>query len=340
MTHLKIRNHCQGGITLIDNNFIDYYMAEAHGEYVKVYLLLLRCGTKNSELTIAEIADRLECTERDVVRALKYWEKAGLLSLDYDQEGHICGLAIPRLANEPAVYEPISSYEEEEAPVPVSVTASVSDMRSYKNRKDFAELTYVAECYLGKTLSKTESDTLSYFMDSLNFPLDLIEYLIEYSVEGGHKSFRYMKAVAKAWAEKGVRSVEDAKRDADEHSNFTAQCNRILKAYGISGRLAGDAERSYIHTWLEEYNLPMDVILEACRRTLDSTHQPSFAHTNKILTDWHQRGITSLEDVNRLDPRRPGFSAKAAEKRTRHFNNAPTRSYDMDELEKKLLSTN
>ena len=39
MTHLKIRNHCQGGITLIDNNFIDYYMAEAHGEYVKVYLL-------------------------------------------------------------------------------------------------------------------------------------------------------------------------------------------------------------------------------------------------------------------------------------------------------------
>ena len=74
MTHLKIRNHCQGGITLIDNNFIDYYMAEAHGEYVKVYLLLLRCGTKNSELTIAEIADRLECTERDVVRALKYWE--------------------------------------------------------------------------------------------------------------------------------------------------------------------------------------------------------------------------------------------------------------------------
>ena len=84
----------------------------------------------------------------------------------------------------------------------------------------------------------------------------------------------------------------------------------------------------------------MDVILEACRRTLESTHQPSFAHTNKILSDWHGRGIQNISDVERLDPRRPGRTAKTAEKRTRRFNNAPTRSYDMDELEKKLLNSN
>ena len=340
MTHLKIRNHCQGGITLIDNGFIDYYMAEANGEYVKTYLLLLRYAPERSELTIAKIADHLECTERDVVRALTYWEKNDLLSLEYDQDGHICGLALSRLpegANDYHVAAEVPEIPQEPAGI---LTASVSDMRTYRNRKDFAELTYVAECYLGKPLSKTESDTLSYFLDDLRFPVDLIEYLIEYSVEGGHKSFRYMKAIARSWADKGVKSVEDAKRDADEYSTFTGQCSRILKAYGISGRLAGESERAYIRAWIDEFNMPMDVILEACRRTLDSIHQPGFAHTNKILSDWHARGIHTLKDVERLDPKRPGRSAKTAEKRTRRFNNAPARSYDMDELEKKLLNTN
>ncbi len=332
MTHLKIRNNCQGGITLIDNEFIDQYMAEANGEYVKAYLLLLRFSAAGSDLSIAKIADRLECTERDVMRALGYWEKAGLIGLTYDADHKLCGIEIARLTGDTS---PDPAAEDSGAP-----GAPVSDMRSYRNRRDFAELSYVAECYLGKPLSKTESDTISYFLDDLNLPVELIEYLIEYSVEGGHKSFHYMKAIARAWAEKGIASVEEARADADEHSAFAGNCSRVLKACGISGRVAADSEREYIRSWLDQYHFPMEVILEACGRTLDSIHKPSFAHTNKILTDWHERGIKTLADVKRLDPRRSGRSAKTAEQKTSPFNNAPSRSYDMDDLEKRLLQSN
>lgn len=338
MTHLRIRNHCQGGMTLVDNAFIDQYMPEANGEYVKVYLFLLRCGAHGSDLTIAAIADRMECTERDVVRALKYWEKAGLLTLEYDDRKHISGILIARLSQSHVRYDD-EGYDYESGVIP-DQNPSVSDMRSYKSRKEFAELTYVAECYLGKPLSKTESDMLSYFLDDLAFPIDLIEYLIEYSVEGGHKSFRYMKAIAKSWAEKGITTVDEARADADQHTAFAGQCSRIMKAYGITGRLAGDAERKYMDKWLVEYALPMDVILEAVGRTLDSTHKPGFAHTNRILTDWHERGIKSIDDVERLDPRRSGMSAGSDARRTKRFNNAPPRSYDMNELEKQLLKSN
>ena len=211
-------------------------------------------------------------------------------------------------------------------------------MQSYRNRKDFAELTYVAECYLGKTLSKTEADIIYYCLDDLHLSVDLVEYLIEYSVDSGHKSFRYMKAIARSWAEKGITTIEEAKADSDAHSAFAGKCSRILKAYGIAGRSAGDAEKEYIRTWLEQFHMPMDVILEACKRTLDSVHQPAFAHTNKILSDWNAKNILSLEDVERLDPKRPGRSVKKA--RTSDFNNAPSRSYDMADLERKLLKSN
>ena len=67
---------------------------------------------------------------------------------------------------------------------------------SEKNRKEFREITHVTELYLGKTLTKTEVEELVYFYDVLGMSADLIEYLIEYCVENGHKSIHYIKKVA------------------------------------------------------------------------------------------------------------------------------------------------
>ena len=59
------------------NEFIDTYMA-ANGEYVKVYLYVLR--HQGEDITIELIADALNHTESDVRRALSYWKKAGVLT--------------------------------------------------------------------------------------------------------------------------------------------------------------------------------------------------------------------------------------------------------------------
>ena len=42
MTKLTLTNYVQGNATLLENEFIDEHMPKANGEYVKVYLLLLR----------------------------------------------------------------------------------------------------------------------------------------------------------------------------------------------------------------------------------------------------------------------------------------------------------
>ena len=85
MRTLTLRNRFQGNSTIVENDFIDYYMTKANGEYVKVYLLLLRhLNTPDSSLTISKLADCLECTEKDIIRAFNYWAKMGLLVIDYD----------------------------------------------------------------------------------------------------------------------------------------------------------------------------------------------------------------------------------------------------------------
>ena len=82
MSSLKIKNRTACSCTLVNNDFIDSYMLKANGEYVKVYLLLLRYMGSNDSFSISEFADILENTEGDIQRALKYWEKEGLLFIE------------------------------------------------------------------------------------------------------------------------------------------------------------------------------------------------------------------------------------------------------------------
>ena len=69
----------QNEVTVLPNKFIDEYMIKADGEYVKIYLLILRLQGMGLPVDVERIADHLELTRKDVLRALSYWEKAGIL---------------------------------------------------------------------------------------------------------------------------------------------------------------------------------------------------------------------------------------------------------------------
>ena len=80
-----------------------------------------------------------------------------------------------------------------------SATALSPDrVKELKQNDEIVQLLYIAEQYLGKTLTPTEMKKILFFYDELKFSPDLIEYLIEYSVSRGHKSMRYIETVALA----------------------------------------------------------------------------------------------------------------------------------------------
>ena len=317
MTKLTLRNCAQDNVTVLENEFIDQYMVKANGEYVKVYLLVLRhLGESSGMLSISEMADVLECTEKDVLRALKYWKKQGIL--DYSE----------------AYGEPTA------APAPSRKTVS---RRPSRDDKEFKELLFVAEQYLGKTLSSTDIDTITYFFDSLNMTADLIEYLIEYCVENGHKSMHYIRAVALSWDSQNIRTVEEAKSvTVQYHKNYYS----VLKAYGIGGRAPAASEIAYIRKWNDEYGFSLDIILEACARTMSAIHQPNFEYTDSILKNWQSKNVRHLKDIEAVDADFQKEKEKKAASREKHsmksarpnkFNNFDGRSYDMNDLERRLI---
>lgn len=338
--------------TLVSNLFLDEYMPAANGEYVKVYLYLLRClESDRSKLSLSLIADKFDHTEGDIQRALKYWEKMNLLALEYDGAKTLTGIRLldgnvrPSPQNAVSVENVSDSGKSTALEGSAQAFSDPAKAEGCLSQEDAKQLLFICEQYLGKTLSSTEVSRILYFHDSLGFDTSLIEYLIEYCVSHRHKSMRYIESVALAWHKEGYLTVAQAK----EHTTtYSKSYFSILKAFGITNRNPVDVEISFMDKWMNDYGFSLDLITEACSRTMAAIHQPGFEYADKILSTWKAGGIASLADVKALDDKhasskantRAGAESTSPKKAAapNRFHNFRERNYDYKELQKRLIN--
>jgi len=121
--------------TFIHNTFIENYMLSANGSYVKVYIYLAKCiqaGEKN--LSVSSLADKMDNTEKDILRALNYWEKNNLINLIKNGSGNeITGIEMlnpdsPSPAK--AVKSSVKAAKNEELAEPEAAVASAKEKTS------------------------------------------------------------------------------------------------------------------------------------------------------------------------------------------------------------------
>ncbi len=377
MASIRLKGTSVSRDTLVPNKFIDDYMPEANGEFVKVYLYLLRAMSSHMDISISNIADIFDHTEKDIVRALRYWQKLGLIHIQSNETDEISEIVLQSLdtpSAEPLHQDSAEAQPESSAsahssastqsPLTSDTTVSVSheseisndsvqpndkpqkraytsdEIRAFRGKPDVSEFLYLAEKYLAKPLSMTDVNTILFIYDELKFDAELIEYLLEYCVENNHRSLHYIEKVAMEWADEGITSVEDAQASAELYSKT---CYPVLKAFGIRGRNPVKGEKSMIIKWTDTYGFPMDIILDACDRTMNAIHTPSFEYADSILSSWSKKGVKSLDDIKELDLARANRKkASASQEQTSQknsFNNFEQRDFSQnyDSLEKKLL---
>ena len=66
---------------------------------------------------------------------------------------------------------------------------SLDELKSFQQQENTAQLIFIAEQYLGRTLSPADMKSILFFTDKLHFSDDLIDYLLQYCVERGKKGF-------------------------------------------------------------------------------------------------------------------------------------------------------
>lgn len=375
MSNLKLSCNAYN-VTLVPTEFLDTYMPHANGEFVKVYLRLLRLAASGQPSALSDVADTLSCTEKDVARALRYWEKAGLLKLQSDAGGEITGIAFVPIdkgiadsvngaadagtaSTGPggmAIDSSVTNGSETSPPddktsdlrrgvpgsaVPKRKQLTAARITQLEDTEDFMYLLFVSGQYLGRNLTRTDIDTLGYFYDELHMGVDLIEYLIEYCVSNNHTSIRYIETVGLAWHAEGITTVEAAK---EVSRKYNKDYYAILKALGIYNHSPISAEIQLMDKWMKTYSFTMDVIREACTRTVMQTAKPTLAYADGILTRWYNEHIRTLEDVKNEDElhrqKKSQDQKKPSQGKSRKpsgsFYNFEQRNYDKT-LEKQLL---
>lgn len=364
MAKLTITNEIGYDVTVISNIFIDTYMKDANDAQLKVYLYICRMVQSHAAFSISDIADQFNHTEREVLRALKYWEKMKLMSLTFDSTKTLTGIQLldPVRSQTPAeVSEPETSSQPMPVPTPqviASVPQSIAglavrpeipavpvdkyakpsyspdQLRAFKDKEGTEQLLFIAQAYVGKPLSPSDMKTILYMSDVLEFSDDLIDYLIQYCVEKGKKDFRYMEKVALNWAESGIRTPKQAEQAA---LKYDKSVYAIMNELGKSSTPTSK-ELEYINRWIKEYGFTNDVIFEACARTVLATDKHRFEYADGILQNWFKQGVHHKSDINKLDESYARKRSQTVRPVTNKFNQFTQNTYDFSALEEALLN--
>lgn len=363
MNRINIYRNTQKEQTAISNYFIDEFMADANDAQLKIYLFLIRMMSANLPTSVTDIADKFNYTEKDVLRALMYWESRQLLALEYDAAHNLCGIQVlsldnpyefhqptPRITPVLSFLRPASMQTGMTAPssapaAPVQKKAAkpavskpeytLDDLKNFKNNDEIQQLLFVTEQYVGKQLTRSDMETIFFLYDELHFSADLIDYLVQHCVERGKRDFRYMEKVALSWAEQGITTPKQA---ANASKKYDKTVYTIMEALGKHTAPA-PKEMEYINRWTKEYGFLLDIIQEACDKTVLATDTHRFAYADGILSKWYQAGVRRKKDIAAADASfQRSASAKTAAPNTNKFNRFAQNAYDFEQLEQNILS--
>ena len=231
---IQFQEGIKAEITCVPNAFIDEYLGEASGEYVRVYLYLLRHLREN--LKIHSIADALNLTDYDIKRAIFYWEKRGIFKegtakaveeeirseeaarlseevLNRKQANNFTKLSFFAEKNQKQLplTEKNSSLAEQNVSFTQRNLLPIEEKKQEINEEEFEGILYVAQYLLPGGVSRSHIQKFEYMVEYLGRSSELIEFLLDYCASIGKTSPRYIESVALDWHEKRIQTVKQAK---------------------------------------------------------------------------------------------------------------------------------
>ncbi len=266
MVQIQLHNDCPTTDTLISNRFIDDFMPQANGEFVKVYLYLLRCVQSHAyNFTISEIADKFNNTEMDVIRALRYWQKAGIVKLDEDPTGQICGIHM-------------LSFDQESI---TTTTESISNRSAASASMQAQPLGSTASAVAPQTEASQASD------HAASTKAEKVKTILEASAAFNTPVSDTLSTPAKR------------KYTLDEISEFRKDESVSELLFIVETYIRHPLSESDVNTvlyWREELHFSNDLIVYLLEYCISKGHS-SMRYLDKVAIGWHANNITTVEQA-------------------------------------------
>lgn len=265
MTAINISSDIATSFTTVSDIFIDQYMPKANGEFVKVYLYLLRAtGSGAGIATISEIADHFSNTEADIIRALNYWASEGILQVQTGADGQIIGINLCSL--------------------------SVSGMQAAQNNIQSAVADNAAQNNLqnGVVNNATQNNLQNSVVNNAAQNISTANIRMHDSVVEKLKSQTPDKA-ASSQKEYTLDEIKEFRKNPDISELFF-----IIETY-LKHTLSS-TDTNMVLYWLDELHFSTDLVEYLVEYCITKGHS-SLRYMNKVALGWADAGIKTVDQA-------------------------------------------
>ena len=265
--------------TEIPDVFFTEYVPSMNGNFLKVYLYVLFLSKYNKDVKINDLSKRLGLSFPDVQDALKYLEEQKLLIKlpDGYSVSNIQELELSKL------YSP-------------KVTSSPEDIeRSRENQYRAQAIENINTLFFRGVMSPTWYNDIDFWFNKYGFDEQVMLALFNYCAENRAVNRGYIQTVDEAWAKNNIKTFNDL----DEYETKRDKLNIIKKEIASRLRLSRNLtsyDEEYIIKWTTEYKYDISIIELALKKT-SSMNSISFEYFDRVLTDWHEKGLNTVEEI-------------------------------------------
>ena len=266
--------------TEIPDAFFTEYLPEAKSEFVKVYFYILFLSKHNSEIKINDLSKTLSLDFPTVQEAIKYWENNGLIlknpngySIANIQEIELNKLYNPKVSLSPEHIEKTSQNQ---------ARAKVIDS--------------INSQFFAGTMSPTWYPDIELWFEKYGFDEQVMIALFSYAYENKALHRNYIQTVAQGWSKENIKTYSDLDNYFERREKISIFKKNIAKKLNLSRNLT-TYDEEYIIKWTEKFKYDMDIIEIALKKST-SKNTISFEYIDKLLNDWHNKGLSTVSDVN------------------------------------------
>ncbi len=265
MTAINISSDIATSFTTVSDIFIDQYMPKANGEFVKVYLYLLRAtGSGAGIATISEIADHFSNTEADIIRALNYWSSEGILQVQTGADGQIIGINLCSLS--------VSGMQAAQS----NIQSAVADNAAQNNLQN-SVVNNAAQNNLQNSVVNNAAQNIS--TANIRMQDSVVEKL---------KSQTPDKA-ASSQKEYTLDEIKEFRKNPDISELFF-----IIETY-LKHTLSS-TDTNMVLYWLDELHFSTDLVEYLVEYCITKGHS-SLRYMNKVALGWADAGIKTVDQA-------------------------------------------
>ena len=265
MTAINISSDIATSFTTVSDIFIDQYMPKANGEFVKVYLYLLRAtGSGAGIATISEIADHFSNTEADIIRALNYWASEGILQLQSGADGQIMGINLCSLS--------VSGMQAAQS----NIQSAVADNAAQNNLQN------------GVVNNATQNNLQNGVVNNAAQNISTANIRMQDSVVEKLKNQATDKP-APSQKEYTLDEIKEFRKNPDISELFF-----IIETY-LKHTLSS-TDTNMVLYWLDELHFSTDLVEYLVEYCITKGHS-SLRYMNKVALGWADAGIKTVEQA-------------------------------------------